>query len=215
MKLKHLLFSSLLLSVYAGAAHAEPKSGFGLQGGFASHSMSGTITAGAMTGQPLSYSSSGLSLGIDYQIALTPNFSINPFLQSSGESTSGNLVPGVTAGHGILGLQLRYWAGDMYFGGHVGSYSEVLNNPNTGLSTNATGNGYGLVMGWEDWQALADRLNRAGMDFLIAPYLRYAGTSGEQATMFFLDPSGNALEFKAFHDDRHIFTPWESGEAGR
>ncbi len=56
-----------------------------------------------------------------------------------------------------------------------------------------------------DWQALADRLQAAGQPFVIEPYIRFKGQVGEQATMFFLDPSGNALEFKAFADMTQIF----------
>ena len=57
----------------------------------------------------------------------------------------------------------------------------------------------------EDWQALADRLTTAGTDFLIEPTIRFQGKPGEQATMFLRDPSGNALEFKAFADDAMLF----------
>lgn len=56
-----------------------------------------------------------------------------------------------------------------------------------------------------DWEAMASRLEEAGVDFIIAPYVRFKGEIGEQATMFFLDPSGNALEFKAFQDESQIF----------
>jgi extradiol dioxygenase family protein len=56
-----------------------------------------------------------------------------------------------------------------------------------------------------DWQALADRLTAAGTAFVIEPHIRFKGEIGEQATMFFHDPSGNALEFKAFADDAMIF----------
>ena len=64
---------------------------------------------------------------------------------------------------------------------------------------------FGVVLGWEDWHALADRLSAAGMDFGIAPHIRFVGQVGEQATMFFRDPSGNALEFKAFRDIGQLF----------
>jgi hypothetical protein len=64
---------------------------------------------------------------------------------------------------------------------------------------------FGLILAWEDWQALADRLVGAGVVFQIEPGVRFAGQVGEQATMFFLDPSGNALEFKAFRDASQIF----------
>ena len=55
------------------------------------------------------------------------------------------------------------------------------------------------------WQALADRLKAAGTVFGIEPHIRFVGQPGEQATMFFYDPSGNALEFKAFADDAQLF----------
>ena len=64
---------------------------------------------------------------------------------TSGESSKN--VPRSTVGHGILGAQLRYWAGDMFFGGHVGSYSEVISSG--GISYSGTGGGAGLVAGWE------------------------------------------------------------------
>jgi len=60
---------------------------------------------------------------------------------------------------------------------------------------------FGVVLTMADWQALADRLTAAGTRFGIAPHIRFVGQPGEQATMFFYDPSGNALEFKAFVDD--------------
>jgi uncharacterized protein len=58
----------------------------------------------------------------------------------------------------------------------------------------------GVVLEMDTWNALAERLRRAGVKFVIEPYTRFAGQAGEQATMFLLDPSGNALEFKAFRD---------------
>jgi extradiol dioxygenase family protein len=64
---------------------------------------------------------------------------------------------------------------------------------------------FGVILEWEDWEALADRLKEHDIDFVIEPYVRFAGKPGEQATMFFTDPSGNALEFKAFRDEEQIF----------
>ncbi len=64
---------------------------------------------------------------------------------------------------------------------------------------------FGVVLTMEDWRALAARLEAAGIEFGIAPYIRFQGQVGEQATMFFRDPSGNALEFKAFADDAQLF----------
>lgn len=57
---------------------------------------------------------------------------------------------------------------------------------------------FGLVMTMPDWQALAARLQQAGVAFVIEPHVRFAGEAGEQATLFLYDPSGNALELKAF-----------------
>ena len=64
---------------------------------------------------------------------------------------------------------------------------------------------WGVILEWEQWHALAERLKKHGIKFVIEPYIRFKGEVGEQATMFFLDPSGNALEFKAFKDDASIF----------
>lgn len=64
---------------------------------------------------------------------------------------------------------------------------------------------FGVVLEWETWHKLADHLRYCGVKFVIEPYIRFAGQIGEQATMFFLDPSGNALEFKAFKDLKQLF----------
>jgi extradiol dioxygenase family protein len=64
---------------------------------------------------------------------------------------------------------------------------------------------FGVVLTLPDWQALADRLTAAGVDFVVQPHIRFKGEVGEQATMFFLDPTGNALEFKAFADLGQLF----------
>lgn len=64
---------------------------------------------------------------------------------------------------------------------------------------------WGVILTMEDWETLRDRLQTYPITFVIEPYLRFAGEVGEQATMFFLDPSGNALEFKAFKHDASIF----------
>ncbi len=64
---------------------------------------------------------------------------------------------------------------------------------------------FGLVLDPADWDALAARLRDAGTDFLVEPYVRFVGSAGEQRTLFVRDPSGNALEFKAFADESRIF----------
>jgi extradiol dioxygenase family protein len=62
---------------------------------------------------------------------------------------------------------------------------------------------FGIVLSMPEWEAMADKLKKAGTQFVIEPYIRFKGEVGEQATMFFLDPSGNAIEFKAMaHPDR-------------
>jgi uncharacterized protein len=64
---------------------------------------------------------------------------------------------------------------------------------------------FGALLHMDQWQALADKLIAAGTKFVIEPYIRFKGEPGEQATLFFLDPSGNALEFKAFADLSRLF----------
>lgn len=64
---------------------------------------------------------------------------------------------------------------------------------------------FGVVLDMPTWHDLADRLTEQGIQFAIEPYIRFKGQPGEQATMFFYDPSGNALEFKAFNDLSQLF----------
>ena len=64
---------------------------------------------------------------------------------------------------------------------------------------------FGVVLTMDRWEALAERLRAAGQKFEIEPYIRFKGEVGEQATMFFYDPAGNALEFKAFADMSQVF----------
>ncbi len=64
---------------------------------------------------------------------------------------------------------------------------------------------FGVVLNWGDWEQLSERLKANNIEFIIEPYIRFEGQLGEQATMFFKDPSGNSLEFKAFKDDAQIF----------
>lgn len=64
---------------------------------------------------------------------------------------------------------------------------------------------FGVVLNWSDFHSFADNLRLKNIDFIIEPYIRFEGKVGEQATMFFKDPSGNALEFKAFKDISQLF----------
>ena len=64
---------------------------------------------------------------------------------------------------------------------------------------------FGAILDWDQWERLSAKLQKAGIKFIIEPHVRFKGEIGEQATMFFLDPSGNALEFKSFKDKARIF----------
>ncbi|HLW29057.1 MAG TPA: VOC family protein [Kiloniellales bacterium] len=64
---------------------------------------------------------------------------------------------------------------------------------------------FGAVLEWDAWHELAERLKEAEIFFIIEPHIRFKGQVGEQATMFFTDPSGNALEFKSFKDQSQLF----------
>ena len=96
---------------------------------------------------------------------------------------------------------------DMY--GHqvvahlIDKVEEVQTNPVDGDDVPASH--FGVILELDDWEALADRLKKKDMNFIIEPHIRFKGEAGEQATMFFLDPCGNALEFKAFKNDDMIF----------
>ncbi len=65
---------------------------------------------------------------------------------------------------------------------------------------------FGVVLGWKEWHSLSEKLQKLKIKFIINPYIRFKGEVGEQATMFFLDPSGNALEFKSFKDPKQLFS---------
>ncbi len=98
---------------------------------------------------------------------------------------------------------------DFNFYGHqfvihqLGEKSQLIKN-------NVDGHGvpvphFGVVLSMDDWLALAENLKNKSIDFIIEPYIRFKGEPGEQATMFFLDPSNNALEFKAFNSLENLF----------
>ncbi|PHR61500.1 MAG: glyoxalase [Robiginitomaculum sp.] len=64
---------------------------------------------------------------------------------------------------------------------------------------------FGVILDWDEWHNLSAHLKSQNVSFIIEPYIRFKGETGEQATLFFLDPSGNALEFKSFKDKNQIF----------
>ncbi len=96
---------------------------------------------------------------------------------------------------------------DMY--GHqvvahlIDKVESVQTNPVDGDAVPASH--FGVILDMEDWASLSERLKSSGMNFIIEPHIRFKDEAGEQATMFFLDPCGNALEFKAFKSDDMIF----------
>ena len=65
---------------------------------------------------------------------------------------------------------------------------------------------FGVVLEMKEWVALSEKLTKKGLEFIIEPKIRFEGESGEQGTMFFCDPSGNALEFKGFNDFSNVFS---------
>lgn len=81
--------------------------------------------------------------------------------------------------------------------------SDELHNPVDGHDVPVPH--FGVVLPWDEWEQLAERIRLAGIPFVIEPYIRFEGLAGEQATMFFKDPAGNALEFKAFKDIGQLF----------
>ncbi len=64
---------------------------------------------------------------------------------------------------------------------------------------------FGVILDWDDWINFSEKIKCLNIKFLIKPYIRFEGQVGEQATMFFLDPSGNALEFKSFKNPKQLF----------
>ena len=98
-------------------------------------------------------------------------------------------------------LDLNFW-GHQLSAHLVDSKEEVSTNPVDGEQVPARH--FGVILPWEEWTALAARLECAGVQFIIEPQVRFEGQVGEQATMFFCDPSGNALEFKSFRDDESV-----------
>lgn len=114
---------------------------------------------------------------------------------------------------GLLGFETGRTASrwiDLNFYGHQVTLhlvdddaADVARNPVDGDDVPARH--FGVILERDDWQRLADRLTAEGVQFIIEPRIRFKGEVGEQATMFFLDPSGNALEFKSFSNKTQLF----------
>ena len=101
------------------------------------------------------------------------------------------------------------WVDFDFFGHQISAHlgDPTLNPANLGLvdGKKVPMPHFGAVLEWDAFHALAARLQDAACEFVLAPQVRFVGLPGEQATMFLLDPSGNALEFKSFRDPRQVF----------
>ncbi|MBT6513507.1 MAG: VOC family protein [Crocinitomicaceae bacterium] len=106
------------------------------------------------------------------------------------------------------GRSSSHWVDFNFFGHqlvihHSDSIPKIINNDVDKKSVPVPH--YGVVLKQKDWNSLAEKLRLQGIPFVIEPYTRFKGEAGEQSTMFFLDPSGNALEFKAFKNISQLF----------
>jgi len=114
---------------------------------------------------------------------------------------------------GLLGCEIgrstEKWIDFNFFGNqlsaHVKPEELAVAHTNQVDGKNVPVRHFGALLEWDQWHTLADKLKEVSTDFIIEPYIRFEGEVGEQATMFFLDPSGNALEFKSFKDPSQIF----------
>lgn len=114
---------------------------------------------------------------------------------------------------GILGCKIgrssNSWIDFDFFGHQLSAHlkpEEVIDAAtNVVDGDNVPVRHFGAILEWAQWHEFADKLKAADLDFIIQPHIRFKGQAGEQATMFFLDPSGNALEFKSFQDPSNVF----------
>lgn len=108
-----------------------------------------------------------------------------------------------------IGRSTERWIDFNFFGHQLSAHvkPDELKNAQTNQvdGKNVPVRHFGAILEWQQWHDLADKLKAHSIEFIIEPYIRFEGEVGEQATMFFLDPSGNALEFKAFKDQSQIF----------
>ncbi|MCB0521311.1 MAG: VOC family protein [Lewinellaceae bacterium] len=115
--------------------------------------------------------------------------------------------------HGLLccpvGRTSDRWIDFDFWGNQITAHL-VDSDPNDAASNPVDGHNvpvkhFGAILEMGEWERLAEKLRQHGIEFIIEPYTRFKGEVGEQATMFFLDPSGNAIEFKSFQDFGQIF----------
>lgn len=108
------------------------------------------------------------------------------------------------------GRSSDHWVDFDLYGHQFVAHLDQVSQPTPAITNRVDGDDvpvphFGVLLRPADWQKLADRLVASGTRFVIDPHTRFAGEVGEQSTMFLLDPSGNALEFKAFADDAQVF----------
>ena len=108
------------------------------------------------------------------------------------------------------GRSSESWIDWNFFGHQFVTHLKKGENNIPSVTNHVDGHGvpvphFGVVLEWNDWQQFAEKLKESNIKFVIEPYIRFKGEVGEQATMFFLDPSGNSLEFKAFKDMSRLF----------
>ena len=108
-----------------------------------------------------------------------------------------------------IGRESDAWVDFNFFGDQVSAHlkpDELTNTKKNKVDGKSVPvRHFGVVLDWEDWHYLSKKLKALKIKFIIDPYIRFEGEVGEQATMFFLDPSGNALEFKSFKDSNQLF----------
>ena len=108
------------------------------------------------------------------------------------------------------GRSTETWVDFDFFGNQISAHTTgaVVPTENTGQveGIRVPLPHFGALLDWDAFSSLADRIRAAEVPFIIEPRIRYPGQPGEQATMFLLDPSGNALEFKSFRHPEHVFT---------
>ncbi|MES2961120.1 MAG: VOC family protein [Pseudomonadota bacterium] len=102
------------------------------------------------------------------------------------------------------------WIDWNFFGHQFVTHLKKGENNQAATTNQVDGHGvpvphFGVVLEWNDWHQFAEKLKENNVKFVIEPYIRFKGQVGEQATMFFQDPSGNSLEFKAFKDMSRLF----------
>jgi extradiol dioxygenase family protein len=100
-------------------------------------------------------------------------------------------------------IDFNFWGSQIT--AHLVDEAEIEASTNPVDGKNIPVKHFGAILTWEEWEALAEKLKMHSIAFIVEPYVRFKGEVGEQGTMFFLDPSGNAIEFKSFQDFSQIF----------